>query len=133
MGYSMLWVIIVVSVVGLFILACLGYFGRLLYRTRRFPDGPLEEYLHLFTDFKGSDPSLLANALDEYLSRRNEFWTLYGQFVLSTFIILCVTILLLTKVISAEAGLPILSGVGGFAIAKGISLGRRTTFRKPQQ
>ena len=48
--------------------------------------------------------------MDELLNRRNEFWMLYGQFILSLFVIVCVTILLLTGVISAEAGLPILSG-----------------------
>jgi hypothetical protein len=133
MESSMFWVIILVSGISLFILACFVYFGFLLHRMRRFSNGLLEEMLHHWMHNRPPDPSLLSNALDEYLSRRNEFWTLYGQFVLSAFVILCVTILLLTRVISAEAGLPILSGVGGFAIGKGIATGRSTTYRRPQE
>lgn len=133
METSMFWVIIVVSVIGLLILACFVYFGFLLHRIRRFPDGLLEDILHHWLRNRPPDPSLISNALEEYLSRRNEFWTLYGQFILSAFVIVCITILLLTRVISAEAGLPILSGVGGFAIGKGVSAGRSTTYRKPQE
>ncbi|KPJ51119.1 MAG: hypothetical protein AMJ41_00240 [candidate division Zixibacteria bacterium DG_27] len=125
-------VIIVVSAISLLILLSLAYFGFLLHRIRRFPNGLLEEILHVWMRNRPPDPSLISNALDEYLSRRNEFWTLYGQFILSAFVIVCVTILLLTRVISAEAGLPILSGVGGFAIGKGISAGRSTTYRRPE-
>lgn len=132
MESSIFWVIIVVSGICLLILGSFVYFGFLLHRIRRFPDGLLEEFLHHWMNNRPPDPSLLSSALDEYLSRRNEFWTLYGQFTLSAFVIVCITILLLTRVISAEAGLPILSGVGGFAIGKGISAGRTTTYRRPE-
>lgn len=49
------------------------------------------------------------------------FWSVYGQMLLSAFVIISITILLISGVISAEAGLPILAGVGGFAIGKGPS------------
>lgn len=57
----------------------------------------------------------------DHRERRNEFWSLYGQIVLAIFIVVILAILLITKTISAEAGLPILSAVSGFAIAKGIN------------
>jgi len=50
--------------------------------------------------------------------------------MISVFVVLCITILLLTRVISAEAGLSILAGVGGFAIGKGITIGR-AAYRMP--
>jgi hypothetical protein len=66
-------------------------------------------------------PQHVENAYTEYLQRRNEFWTSYGQIIIAVLIALVLTILLLTKTITAEAGLPILSGISGFAIAKGVS------------
>ncbi|AKX52362.1 hypothetical protein [Thiopseudomonas alkaliphila] len=53
-----------------------------------------------------------------YLRERNDFWEKYGQITVSVVIIVVLSVLLLTKTISPEAGLPILSAVGGFAIAK---------------
>jgi hypothetical protein len=57
-----------------------------------------------------------------YLRERNDFWEKYGQVVVAIVIIVILAVLLLTKTISAEAGLPILSAVGGFAIAKTASV-----------
>lgn len=54
----------------------------------------------------------------DYLRERNDFWEKYGQVIVAIVIIVVLAVLLLTKTISAEAGLPILSAVGGFAIAK---------------
>ncbi len=65
-----------------------------------------------------------SDAYIESLQRRNEFWSVYGQVIIAVLIIVILSILLLTKTISPEAGLPILSGVSGFAIAKGVSTGR---------
>lgn len=61
----------------------------------------------------------LVNYLGEFLEKRNEFWTYYGQIIICIFIVAILAILLLTGKISAEAGLPILSAISGFAIAKG--------------
>ncbi len=63
----------------------------------------------------------------DFRERRNEFWSVYGQIVLAIFIVVILAILLITKTISAEAGLPILSAVSGFAIAKGINSGKSRT------
>ena len=53
-----------------------------------------------------------------YLQERNEFWEKYGQIIVAIVIIVVLAVLLITKTISPESGLPILSAVGGFAIAK---------------
>lgn len=57
----------------------------------------------------------------DFLQRRNEFWTIYIQVIVAVLIVVMLTLLLLTKTISAEAGLPILSAVAGFAISKSTS------------
>jgi len=64
------------------------------------------------------------------LEKRNDFWEQYGQVALAILIVVVLAVLLLVKAISAEAGLPILSAVAGFAIAKTNASGgaaRRTT------
>jgi hypothetical protein len=50
----------------------------------------------------------------------NEFWTTYGQVIIVIIIITLLTVLLLTKTISPDAGLPILSAVAGYGIAKNV-------------
>ena len=57
-----------------------------------------------------------------YLRERNDFWDKYGQVIVAIVIIVVLAVLLLTKTSSPEAGLPILSAVGGFAIAKTSSI-----------
>jgi hypothetical protein len=47
--------------------------------------------------------------------------------LIAILIAIVLTILLLTKSITAEAGLPILSAVSGFAIAKGMSSTKTTS------
>jgi len=118
------WVIVIVSLIALLVLACFLFFGLLLSRLRLWRDGWERELIHYWMNRRPPDYGTVQNIIEDYFNRRNEFWTLYGQFVLSLFVILCVTILLLTRVITADAGLPILSGIGGFAIGKNISAGR---------
>jgi uncharacterized membrane protein len=75
-------------------------------------------------------PRHVANILSDYLERRNEFWTTFGQINIAILLIIILSILLITRSISAEAGLPILSAISGFAIAKGVSVGK--TINLPQ-
>ena len=124
----LLWVCILVSIVGIAVIAGIIWFGRLIFRTQiekkfsshRFWDvlihGNLKDR-HTHDDI----PRYVYEGYSEYLQRRNEFWTTYGQVLIAVLIAIVLSILLLTKTISAEAGLPILSGISGFAIAKGVS------------
>ncbi len=99
---------------GLFI-----YRGRLSWRRPEFLwDDLIERLLRHQPEFAVGS---LVNAYTEELQRRNEFWTSYGQIIVAVLMIIVLTILLVTRTISAEAGLPILSGISGFAIAKGVS------------
>jgi hypothetical protein len=66
---------------------------------------------------------LKATCKDE-LERRNEFWFGFGQIIIVALIIVTLTALLFTSKISPEAGLPIISGLSGFAIAKSVDTGK---------
>lgn len=59
------------------------------------------------------------------LERRNELWAAHAQLLVAVLVAVLLTVLLLTGTISAEAGLPILSGISGFALAKQSASGRR--------
>jgi len=100
------------------------YLDRLIKSLSKEP----EEKLHLIQH----TGRYLSEFSSEYLERRNEFWVTYAQVVIALLVIVFLTILLLTKIISPEAGLPILSAVSGFAIAKVIS-GRRPKLTQPEQ
>ncbi|MGB2518661.1 hypothetical protein OLL83_000757 [Shewanella algae] len=80
----------------------------------------------IFTNGREQDASDLVDAYLGYLRERNNLWDKYGQIILSIIIIMVLAILLLTKTISPEAGLPILSAVGGFSIAKAASVSSQT-------
>jgi hypothetical protein len=58
------------------------------------------------------------------MTRREVFWSLLVQSAISVIVIVFVVILLLLKIVSAEAGLPVLATLGGAAISKGASSGR---------
>ena len=102
----------------------------------------LKIYFHKFSDFwdrinfiveellihrgrgKSNDlhlsSQLLQESLESFLERRNKFWELFGQIALSVVVITIVAVLLLSKTIDADAGLPILSAIVAFVIGKGI-------------
>ena len=64
-------------------------------------------------------------AVEAVLAQRNELWAAHAQLLVAVLMATLLVVLLLTGVISAEAGLPILSGVSGYALAKQASNNRR--------
>jgi hypothetical protein len=76
------------------------------------------------TKFKSNFLRHFVGANSEYLQRRNEFFSTYLQVIIAILLIVVIAVLLITKTITAEAGLPILSAISGFAIAKTISATR---------
>jgi hypothetical protein len=126
---------VLVLVVGILFLFGLFRFGITLFQTqssRLFTE--LDEIL-----MRGLGPDSrryrwwadsLSNWHQTYLEKRNDFWENYGQVALAVLIVVVLAVLLLLKVISAEAGLPILSAVAGFAIAKTSS--SSTSNRRPE-
>ena len=135
---------VLVSILGLVAIGVLAYLalylsGRFRFLWQKRGDQDLWEMMwHSFfkapSRLSESLPRYVAESYNEFLQRRNEFWTSFGQVVIAIIIIVVLTILLLTKTISAEAGLPILSGISGFAIAKGVAAGKSISFgpERPQ-
>lgn len=113
---------VLVLAVGLLFLWGLYRFGA-----RLFAETHTSRFAQLLEFLVGSGPDVrrnqwvvegLSNWYQAYLEKRNDFWEHYGQVALAVLIVTVLAVLLLTKTISAEAGLPILSAVAGFAIAK---------------
>ena len=140
---TVLWICILIGVLGLLALAGIVWFGIFLSRGRLRRGAAIDEdmLLHFFERWLHNGPGTpnlrpvryMMDAYSEYLQRRNEFWTSYGQIIVASLIIIVLTILLLTKSISAEAGLPVLSGISGFAIAKSVSSSRQSSSSDPEQ
>lgn len=121
------WLSVVVGLLGVAIVCGVIWFGREIYRSSINDHfGYLAKVLfELIQKNPNHNPvneiKTIIDSCSDHRERRNEFWTVYGQIVLAIFIVVILAILLITKTISAEAGLPILSAVSGFAIAKGIN------------
>lgn len=123
---------VLITVLGAGGLLAIVRFGRYLFDRsldKLFPHPHFWEWLfhHIEKDGLYRDSFLFrqfADSYSDFLHRRNEFWTVYGQMLLAILIIVVLAVLLLAKAVSAEAGLPILSAVSGFAIAKGVATGR---------
>ncbi|GLI33268.1 hypothetical protein [Desulforhabdus amnigena] len=120
------WLCVLVSFVGLTVVAGIVFFGLSIFTLnvkKYWIDNPFFIRLLELWDRDGVRPQVrhFMEAYVDYLERRNEFWTTYGQVLVAVLIIIVLTILLLTKTITAEAGLPILSAISGFAIAKGVT------------
>jgi hypothetical protein len=125
---------ILVLVVGLLFLFGLYRFGITLFGHQ---SSDLFQELREFIMHFGPDKygyqwwsESLSTWHQSYLEKRNDFWEHYGQVALAVLIVVVLAVLLLTKTISAEAGLPILSAVAGFAIAKTNSTS--TSNRRPE-
>lgn len=120
---DMLWLVLIVAVLGLLVVGSIVFFAWKAFSddSRGFVN--YEYYLDFLSTHKirSNLPVYVNEAYADYLQKRNEFWSTYGQVVVAVFIVIILAILMLTKTITAEAGLPILSAVSGFAIAKGVS------------
>ncbi|EPJ2923431.1 hypothetical protein ACV337_26280 [Pseudomonas aeruginosa] len=126
---DMFWVVIFVGVIGLLITGAIVFFAWKAFSDKGRGFVHYELYLDFLSkhQIRPNIPKYLNEAYSDYLQKRNEFWSTYGQVVIAAFIIIVLAILMLTKTISAEAGLPILSAVSGFAIAKSVSSSRNSS------
>jgi hypothetical protein len=130
MGAQTWRICVLVAIVGCAVVGVMVLFGWRLFRSNEnfwwshyFNH---EIVLGSLKDAEGRSSLLRYSAAlyADFAQRRNEFWAAYLQVLVAALLIILLTILLITKTISAEAGLPILSAVSGFAIAKGASTPR---------
>lgn len=124
------WLSIGVALLGMAALYGVFRFGKDIYNKTLWDAFRVKEHRLLdilLNNSPNNSPNELKALVESYSDhreRRNEFWAIYGQVVIAIFIVVILAILLITRTISAEAGLPILSAVAGFAIAKGINSGK---------
>jgi len=123
------WLCVVTTAIGVVVIWAILWFGNRLFSRSHYDFWGLTQFLEFWQrqNIRPNLPRYFVDALTEDLQRRNDFWNTYGQLVLATLIIVVLTLLLLTRAISAEAGLPLLSAVSGFAIAKGANSSRSAT------
>jgi len=127
------WLSIGIAVLGIIVLYGVFRFGRDIYDKTcwdsfRVKEHPLLDFLlNNSPNNSVNELKALVDTYSDHRERRNEFWAIYGQVVIAVFIVVILAILLITRTISAEAGLPILSAVYGFAIAKGINPGKSSS------
>lgn len=123
MNSDMFWIVVIVIALGVLVIGAVLIFAWRAFADRARGFVNYETYLEFLAkhNIRSNIPKYLNDAYADYLQKRNEFWATYGQVVVACFIIIILAVLMLTKTITAEAGLPILSAVSGFAIAKGVS------------
>jgi hypothetical protein len=126
-----LWLCGLIAVIGIASLIGIIYLAVYLFRekfARMFsePHPFWDMWMHRLDKVGGrfDFDRMIIDLNNEFLARRNEFWTSYIQVIVALVIIIVLAILLITRTISAEAGLPILSAISGFAIAKGVAGGK---------
>ena len=116
---------IATMVFGIIVIASVFAFGLRVYHDR-FDRWCRELMEHFVTAITHANPNNVIDLKpfwemwDDILRRRNKFWELFGQVALSIAVSVILAVLLLTKSITAEAGLPILSAIVAFVIGKGI-------------
>ena len=124
------WLSIMLGVFGIVIVGGVIWLGRELFTKSicerlQYIDHLLVELIHKTQNHNTTNEiKAIVDYYADHRERRNEYWTVYGQIVLAISIVVILAILLITKTISAEAGLPILSAVSGFAIAKSTNSGK---------
>ena len=63
----------------------------------------------------------LANAEAESLQRRNEFLATYTHTIVAVLLVIVLALLIISKIVEPQAGLPIISAISGYILAKGVS------------
>ena len=123
------WLCLLVVGIAVALVWAIVWFGHRIFGDSQYDIWGLDQFLDSWQsqNIRPNLPRYFVDALTESLQRRNEFWMTYGQIIVSVLIIVILTVLLLTKTISAEAGLPLLSAVSGFAVAKSVNSNRSSS------
>ncbi len=98
----------VIAFVTIMTLVALFVFFRRMQSSRL-----LETTIDRWIEELQPQPDSVAAVVDEVATRRYEFLTFYGQFVLTALVVALITLLLVAGAVTAEAGLPVLATILG--------------------
>jgi len=90
-------------------------FGRAIFFGN---NGDIWDYIWRMLPGVRPFPEIFKSSVETYFEKRNDFWSVFGQLYISIFLIAAITVLLLTKTINPDAGLPLLSAIVAFALAR---------------
>ncbi|HEU0154833.1 MAG TPA: hypothetical protein VFQ82_02105 [Stellaceae bacterium] len=127
-------------VIAAFVLGFLVLIGMALLYVRSYPRIE-NDFIRIFRDLLFNHPfhppnnqsyyyyvnrmaTLCGETAADAMAKREVFWTLLIQSAVSLVVVVFIATLLLLKIVSAEAGLPILAAFGGAAISQGVNSGR---------
>ena len=137
----LLWIIFASFVLGILVLVGMAllylrsyprvepdWFWRDLWHG---PFGPPDQ--RSYTYWLNRLATLFGEVTTDANAKREIFWTLLIQSAVSLVVVVFIAILLLLKIVTAEAGLPILAAFGGAAISSGVrSTGGTFRTRPPE-
>ncbi len=116
----------VIAFVTIMTLVALFVFFRRMQSSRL-----LETTIDRWIEELQPQPDSVAAVVDEVATRRYEFLTFYGQFVLTALVVALITLLLVAGAVTAEAGLPVLATILGIVFGKAVLTRRALPERPP--
>jgi hypothetical protein len=114
-GWQLAMSVALVAALALILLAGAMWFYRAIGRGSFMEDLTRDWLL----DRKPEAQSVTA-LIDEFVTRRYEFLTFIGQFVIAALVTAVIAILLLTQSVRPDAGLPLLATILGIVLGKGV-------------
>ena len=114
-GWQLAMSLALVAALALILLAAAMWFYRGIGRGSFMEDLTRDWLL----DRKPEAQSVTA-LIDEFVTRRYEFLTFIGQFVIAALVTAVIGILLLTQSVRPDAGLPLLATILGIVLGKGV-------------
>ena len=116
----------VIAFVTIMTLVALFVFFRRMQSSRL-----LETTIDRWIEELQPQPDSIAAVVDQVATRRYEFLTFYGQFVLTALVVALITLLLVSGAVTAEAGLPVLATILGIVFGKAVVTRRALPERPP--
>jgi cobalamin biosynthesis protein CobD/CbiB len=117
----------IVVVLALLAIGAVYFFYRAVGRGA-FMENTMRQWIIALRPQAGS----VSSVIDEFVTRRYEFLTFFGQIIIASLVVTVIALLLLADRITAEAGLPVLATILGIILGKTVQ-SRRALPERPQE
>lgn len=125
--------IFVLIIVVITFVSVIGLLAGFVFHTRSINEKQLEKLLDYYKSAEKAEGNVIwhySNIASNHALRRNEFWTATIQLIGSIVVVSILAVLLIYRVISAEAALPIISAVSGFGLSRASNLNQADAPKK---